>query len=127
MRKNECNTRSCRSKRISRCGPTTSRGRWKRGASSRCGFPITATFPLRADIKGEDIAGGAADLRERAKAAGRDPKSIPITVFWAPEERATIDSWERAGVDRVIFGLPSAERDAMLPKLDQLARFTQGR
>ena len=78
-------------------------------------------------IKGEDVASGAADLRERAQAAGRDPASIAITVFWAPEDRVTIDGWERSGVSRVIFGLPGAERDAMLPTLDRLARFASGR
>jgi probable F420-dependent oxidoreductase len=74
----------------------------------------------------EDITAGAADLRERAKRAGRDPRSISITVFWAPTERATIDSWERAGIDRVIFGLPAADRDAMWKRLDELARFANG-
>jgi probable F420-dependent oxidoreductase len=77
-------------------------------------------------LNGEDIAAGAADLRERAKRAGRDPRSISITVFWAPTERATIDSWERAGVERVIFGLPAADRDAMWKRLDELARFANG-
>jgi probable F420-dependent oxidoreductase len=74
----------------------------------------------------EDITAGAADLRERAKRAGRDPRSISITVFWAPTERATIDSWERAGIERVIFGLPAADRDAMWKRLDELARFGNG-
>jgi probable F420-dependent oxidoreductase len=77
-------------------------------------------------LNGEDIAAGAADLRERAKRAGRDPRSISITVFWAPTERATIDSWERAGVERIIFGLPAADRDAMWKRLDELARFANG-
>jgi probable F420-dependent oxidoreductase len=78
-------------------------------------------------LKGEDIASGAANLRERAKAAGRDPQSIAITVFWAPEDRATIDGWERAGVSRVIFGMPAEPRDATLRKLDQLQRFVSAR
>jgi probable F420-dependent oxidoreductase len=75
----------------------------------------------------EDIEKGIADIHERAKIAGRDPRTIAVTVFWAPAERATIDSWERAGVERVIFGLPAAARDAMLTKLDELARFAGSR
>ncbi len=74
-------------------------------------------------LNGEDIVAGAADLRERAKKAGRDPRSISITVFWAPTERAIIDSWERTGIERVIFGLPAADRDGMWKRLDELARF----
>jgi len=77
-------------------------------------------------LKGEDITAGAADLRERAKKAGRDPRSISITVFWAPTERATIDAWEQADIERVIFGLPAAEPDEMWKRLDELARFANG-
>jgi probable F420-dependent oxidoreductase len=77
-------------------------------------------------LHGEDVVTGIADLHERAKVAGRDPRSISVTVFWAPSDRATIDSWERAGVERVIFGLPAAERDAILAQLDELARFASG-
>ena len=76
-------------------------------------------------VHDEDIERGIADIRERAKVAGRDPRSIAVTVFWAPTDRAVIASWERAGVERVIFGLPAAERDAMLAKLDELARFVR--
>jgi probable F420-dependent oxidoreductase len=74
-------------------------------------------------LHGEDIAEGAADLRARAKAVGRDPRSIAITVFWAPTDRKTIDGWEEAGVDRVIYGLPAEGDAAVLRKLDELARF----
>jgi probable F420-dependent oxidoreductase len=77
-------------------------------------------------LNGEDILAGAADLRERAKRAGRDPHSISITVFWAATERATIDSWAKAGIERVIFGLPAADPDAMWKRLDELARFAAG-
>jgi probable F420-dependent oxidoreductase len=78
-------------------------------------------------LHGEDIAAGIADLRERAKAAGRDPRSISVTVFWAPTDRRAIDAWERAGVERVIFGLPAADRDSMITRLDELARFATGK
>jgi probable F420-dependent oxidoreductase len=78
-------------------------------------------------LHGEDIAAGTADLRERAKAAGRDPRSISVTVFWAPTDRRAIDGWEHAGVERVIFGLPAADRDSMIARLDELARFAEGK
>ena len=75
----------------------------------------------------EDIEKGIADIHERAKVAGRDPRSIAVTAFWAPTDRAAIASWERAGVERVIFGLPAADRDTMLAKLDELAQFVRSR
>jgi len=60
-------------------------------------------------------------LRERLKKAGRDPKSAPVSIFFAPPKRAALDALETAGVDRAIFGVPSEGRDAVLPRLDACA------
>jgi probable F420-dependent oxidoreductase len=68
-----------------------------------------------------NVAEKIAALRQRAEAAGRDPKSISITIFGAQPERAAIEELERAGVERGIFMLPSAERDVVLPMLDKYA------
>jgi probable F420-dependent oxidoreductase len=57
-------------------------------------------------------------LRQRADKAGRDPKSISVTIFFAKPERATLDALRAAGVDRAILGLPSEGRDTVLPLLD---------
>ena len=62
-------------------------------------------------------------LRQRAEAAGRDPKQISVTYIsfsysGNPDQR-TIDELEKAGVERVVFGLPSANRDTLLPLLDK--------
>jgi probable F420-dependent oxidoreductase len=61
------------------------------------------------------------ELRERLKQAGRDPKSAPVSIFFAPPKRATLDALEAAGVERAIFGVPSEGRDAVLPRLDAYA------
>ena len=65
-------------------------------------------------------------LRRQAEEAGRDPASINITTFRGPDgsqpEPDAIRRLEEAGVDRVIFGLPSAERDTVLPIIDQCAK-----
>ena len=65
-------------------------------------------------------------LRRQAEEAGRDPASINITTFRGPDgsqpETDAIRRLEEAGVDRVIFGLPSAERDTVLPIIDQCAK-----
>lgn len=61
-------------------------------------------------------------LRQRAREAGRDPKSISVTIFFAKPERATIESLEAAGVERAIFGVPSADRDTVLPLLDSYTK-----
>ena len=61
-------------------------------------------------------------LRRQAEEAGRDPASLPISLYWMgrPGED-TIERVEEAGVDRIIFGLPSAQRDEVMPRIDQCA------
>lgn len=61
------------------------------------------------------------ELRQRAEKAGRDPKSISISIFFAKPDRGAIESLTKAGVDRAIFGLPSAGKDKVLPLLDAYA------
>ncbi len=61
-------------------------------------------------------------LRQRAEKAGRDPKSITVTIFFARPEKAAIDKLEAAGVERAIFGVPSETRDTVLPLLDAYAK-----
>ena len=64
------------------------------------------------------ILPGLADLRTRADKAGRDPKTISTSVFGAPADRAVLDRWAEAGVERGILRLPSADRSTVLPMLD---------
>ena len=61
------------------------------------------------------------ELRERLKKAGRDPKSAPVSIFFAPPKKPAIDALAAAGVERAVFGLPSEGRDAVLPRLDAFA------
>jgi probable F420-dependent oxidoreductase len=61
------------------------------------------------------------ELRQRAEKAGRDPKSISISIFFAKPDKAAVESLAKAGVDRAIFGLPSAGKDKVLPLLDAYA------
>jgi probable F420-dependent oxidoreductase len=72
-------------------------------------------------IRSPNIASKVVDLRRRAEAAGRDPQSISVSIFGAKPDRAAIEELASAGVERVIFGLPSAGADAILPKLDEYA------
>ncbi|HEY2387173.1 MAG TPA: LLM class F420-dependent oxidoreductase [Candidatus Binatia bacterium] len=69
-----------------------------------------------------DLAKGIADLRRLAEAAKRDPKSISISVFWAPPDTGAIDAYAKLGVERVIFALPSESRETVLPMLDGYAK-----
>jgi probable F420-dependent oxidoreductase len=61
------------------------------------------------------------ELRRRAVKAGRDPESISVTIFFAKPDKPSVDALLSAGVERAIFGLPSAGREAVLPILDSYA------
>jgi probable F420-dependent oxidoreductase len=58
-------------------------------------------FPNRRDRLGERIA----ELRRRGQEAGRG--RIPVTHFGTPIDAAAVDELAEAGVDRVLFMLPS--------------------
>jgi len=60
-------------------------------------------------------------LQERLKKAGRDPKTAPVSIFFAPPKKPALEALAAAGVERAIFGLPSEGRDAILPRLDAYA------
>ncbi len=60
-------------------------------------------------------------FREMARAAGRDPAEIPITAFGPPAEPDILKRYRDAGVDRVIFSLPSEDKASTLATLDRLA------
>jgi hypothetical protein len=64
-------------------------------------------------------------LRERWGLAGRDAKSLDVTIFAARAEPAALASLREAGVTRAVFMIPSAGRDEILPVLDDLSRMTR--
>jgi probable F420-dependent oxidoreductase len=70
-----------------------------------------------------DVAQGMADLRERAAKAGRDMKTISVSVFGAAPDAAMLERCAAAGVTRALLRLPSKDRETVLPLLDQYARF----
>ena len=70
----------------------------------------------------EVIVPGIEDLKRRAARAGRDFKTISISVFGAKADQATLDQYAKGGVTRAILRLPSEGRDKILPLLDQYAK-----
>jgi probable F420-dependent oxidoreductase len=65
------------------------------------------------------LAGRIAEFRRRAVEAGRN--DLTVTVFGAVPDRAAVESYAEAGVDRVLYGLPDAGADEVLRTLDDLA------
>jgi probable F420-dependent oxidoreductase len=60
-------------------------------------------------------------FRDMAEAAGRDPKALEVSVYGVAARDKVVARYRDAGVDRVVFGLPSAPRDELLPLLDRCA------
>jgi len=62
------------------------------------------------------------DLRERAAKAGRNMKTISISVFGAKPDELTVESYAAAGITRAILRLPPEGRETVLPLLDQWSK-----
>ena len=61
-------------------------------------------------------------MDELAEAAGRDPRSIQVSVYGAPQDRDEIAKFEEAGANRAIVNLPSTLEGEGLAGLEQLAK-----
>ena len=65
---------------------------------------------------------GAVDrLHRMAEAAGRDPRSLSITVFRAPADKAALAGYGAAGIDGALLEVPDLSRDEILQLLDRYA------
>jgi probable F420-dependent oxidoreductase len=68
-----------------------------------------------------EIADMIPRFREMATEAGRDPKSIEITVWFPKQDLDLMKRYEDLGVARVVFNLDSDKSDKVMPVIDSLA------
>jgi probable F420-dependent oxidoreductase len=68
-----------------------------------------------------DVLGLLPQFHKLAVEAGRDPATLPVTIFGMPEDRDLVARYRDAGVARAVFNLPSAKADEVLPVLDRCA------
>jgi probable F420-dependent oxidoreductase len=61
-------------------------------------------------------------FRQMAVEAGRDPRSLPVTMGGAPEDLAKLERFRELGAVRVNVSLPAAPADKILPILDRWAK-----
>ncbi len=91
------------------------------------GFPGGARRAIRygdgwMPIFGRDPIGERiAEFRKLAEEAGRDADALEVSVFGCPPNPEILAPLAAAGLTRVIFGLPPAARDDVLPLLDRAA------
>jgi probable F420-dependent oxidoreductase len=70
----------------------------------------------------DDIDESIPAFRRMAEEAGRDPKSLEVSIYGVAASEKVIDRYRKAGADRIVFGLPPFARDDILPMLDKCAQ-----
>ena len=78
-------------------------------------------MPHRARPQYGDVQGLLPKFREMAAEAGRDPASVPITIWGATEDLDLLERDRDDGVSRIVVSLDSAKADTILPQLDRWA------
>jgi probable F420-dependent oxidoreductase len=68
-----------------------------------------------------DLPATIRELHAKAEAAGRDPRSIELSLFWAPGDADALGRFADLGIARGILAVPSIDRDAVLRMLDEYA------
>jgi alkanesulfonate monooxygenase SsuD/methylene tetrahydromethanopterin reductase-like flavin-dependent oxidoreductase (luciferase family) len=76
--------------------------------------------------RGGDTLELLAPFREMLAAARRDPAEVPVTLFGVGMNGDALKRARDAGVDRVVFGVPSEAKDKVLPLLDKGATLLRG-
>ncbi len=61
------------------------------------------------------------EFRRMAREGGRDPQSLPVTLFGAAEDADRLARYRDLGIARVVVMLPSESRDKIVPTLDRWA------
>ena len=68
---------------------------------------------------GFDAKENVSRLKRIADMAGRDMSTLSISVFGAKADKATLDNYRNAGINRSILALPPTNRDKVLAILDK--------
>lgn len=93
-------------------------------------FPQAARRAVRYGDGWAPIAGRGPDgdvdellpkFHQMLSEAGRDPQSVPVTLFGVPEDAGQLARYRDKAIARVVVMLPSAKSDTILPTLDRWA------
>ncbi|HJY51565.1 MAG TPA: LLM class F420-dependent oxidoreductase [Stellaceae bacterium] len=93
-------------------------------------FPQAARRAVRYGDGWAPIAGRGPDgdvdellpkFHQMLSEAGRDPQSVPVTLFGVPEDVDRLARYRDKAIARVVVMLPSANSDTILPTLDRWA------
>jgi probable F420-dependent oxidoreductase len=79
-------------------------------------------MPHRVRTTYADVSTLIPKFREMVKEAGRDPASVPVTIWGAKEDESLLKRDRDNGVDRIIVSLDSDKADKILPLLDRWSK-----
>ncbi len=94
------------------------------------GFPYAARRAIRygdgwiprADRLEKDGIGATVEkFRAMAQEAGRDPATLPVSLFRVPDAIDQLRYCQDIGIDRITFSLPAEKEDKLLPIMDRWA------
>jgi len=68
-----------------------------------------------------DVSKHLPRFRQMAEEAGRDPASVPVTIFGVADDLERLRHYRDLGIARVVVSLPSGQADDILPVLDRWA------
>jgi len=82
-------------------------------------------LPHRSRPQYGDVSDFLPQFHKMAEDAGRDPATIPVTLFGVPRDLALLRHYRDIGIARVVISLDSAAAEVVLPKLDRWAEVIQ--
>jgi probable F420-dependent oxidoreductase len=68
----------------------------------------------------DDLEEQIAGLGRLGAEVGRDPSTLEVSPFGVQGKEKVVERYVAAGVHRIVFGLPPADADVLLPMLDAL-------
>ena len=77
-------------------------------------------IPIR--VTPDDVRRGRATLDRLCEEAGRDPASIEITIADVAPDPTAVRSYDQAGADRAVVGIPEEPEKPSLARLEKFAR-----
>jgi probable F420-dependent oxidoreductase len=95
-------------------------GAWPHGARRAVRYG-NGWIPHAGQPQYGDVTNVLPQFQDMARAAGRDPAELPITIFRVPDNIEQLRQYEGLGVSRVVISLPAAREDAIVPILDRWA------
>ena len=99
----------------------SSKWAWRRIAEYADGWCPIYQDPKRAAAMGAtDYAGGMQATREAWAEAGRDGEP-DFTMYGVPPQPARVEELLELGFNRIVFGLPPADADTVMPLVDRYA------